>query len=267
MSLDLINVGAEANDGTGDTPRAAFTKANAAIAALNALGPSDGGDYSEAIADLEESIAALESSQFSGAYADLSGKPSLFSGAYADLSGRPAIPFGFTYDQTLEPTTGLVTGHTWRERSGGGLIIGEWQWTGSLWVAIRTTSIQFTSDAAGANFNNVSATTSRTSQFSFKRAQAISLRVGYSVSTADSSNRWDITTGFGTQQVSAISAFSTATGDFTIYSPATRLSLITALSGVSDGVEENSLYITATRVGTPANLFMSGAALVREVRV
>lgn len=29
---------------------------------------------------------------FSGAYADLSGKPSLFSGAYADLSGKPTIP-------------------------------------------------------------------------------------------------------------------------------------------------------------------------------
>lgn len=29
---------------------------------------------------------------FSGAYADLTGKPTLFSGAYADLTGKPAIP-------------------------------------------------------------------------------------------------------------------------------------------------------------------------------
>jgi hypothetical protein len=29
---------------------------------------------------------------FSGAYADLTGKPTLFSGAYADLTGKPTIP-------------------------------------------------------------------------------------------------------------------------------------------------------------------------------
>ncbi|MBE9159724.1 hypothetical protein IQ265_23225 [Nodosilinea sp. LEGE 06152] len=71
---------------------------------------------------------------FSGAYADLSGKPALFSGAYADLSGKPTIPAGFTYDQPAEPIAPTV-GQTWRERSNGGLIVGQWQWSGSLWLS------------------------------------------------------------------------------------------------------------------------------------
>lgn len=72
---------------------------------------------------------------FSGAYGDLTGLPTLFSGAYADLSNKPTITFGFTYDQVLEPS-GPVAGATWRERSSGGRIVGEWEWSGSAWIGL-----------------------------------------------------------------------------------------------------------------------------------
>lgn len=70
MALAQVNVGTVANDGTGDTIRASFQKVNAN--------------------NLLFSTVAL-----SGAYTDLTGKPSLAtvatSGAYADLSGAPTV--------------------------------------------------------------------------------------------------------------------------------------------------------------------------------
>ncbi|MGG6241862.1 hypothetical protein ACQ4N7_24830 [Nodosilinea sp. AN01ver1] len=54
------------------------------------------------------------------------------SGAYTDLSGRPTVPFGFTYDQQVEPIAPTV-GQTWRERSVTGLIVETWQWDGTYW--------------------------------------------------------------------------------------------------------------------------------------
>jgi hypothetical protein len=53
--------------------------------------------------------AGYGTSSFSGAYADLSGKPSLFSGAYADLSGKPTIP---SNTNQLTNGAGYITGIT-----------------------------------------------------------------------------------------------------------------------------------------------------------
>ena len=44
----------------------------------------------------------------SGAYNDLSGKPSLFSGAYADLSGKPSLFSGDYDDLSNKPTLGTA---------------------------------------------------------------------------------------------------------------------------------------------------------------
>ena len=44
----------------------------------------------------------------SGAYNDLSGKPTLFSGAYADLSGKPTLFSGAYGDLTGAPTLGTA---------------------------------------------------------------------------------------------------------------------------------------------------------------
>lgn len=76
------------------------------------------------------------------------------SGAYGDLTGRP--PAGFTYDQQTEPLN-PAAGETWRERSSGGLIIGEWQLDNEAlrWVEIVTRSQSFMAAGTGSNFGLV----------------------------------------------------------------------------------------------------------------
>jgi hypothetical protein len=54
---------------------------------------------------------AYGTSNFSGAYADLSGKPTLFSGAYADLSGKPTLFSGAYADLSGKPTLGTAAAH------------------------------------------------------------------------------------------------------------------------------------------------------------
>ena len=88
MPLSNINVGTVANDGTGDTVRAAFQKINANNALFAAVALSGAyGDLSG-----KPGLAAVA---LSGAYADLSGKPALATvattGAYSDLTGKPAL--------------------------------------------------------------------------------------------------------------------------------------------------------------------------------
>lgn len=56
------------------------------------------------------------------------------SGTYADLTGKPIL--ALSYDQTTEPITPAI-GATWRERNPSGIIINDWQWSGSLWLARR----------------------------------------------------------------------------------------------------------------------------------
>lgn len=47
------------------------------------------------------------------------------------------ISGGFTYDQSAVPSSPSV-GDTWRERSGTGLILGEWEWNGTYWLSPKT---------------------------------------------------------------------------------------------------------------------------------
>ncbi|MBE9155381.1 hypothetical protein IQ265_00775 [Nodosilinea sp. LEGE 06152] len=84
---------------------------NAAIATL----ATTTGDQAQAIAALNTSQTAQNT-------------------AIATLQTRP-LTYGFTYDQQTEPTT-PAAGATWRERSAGGLILGEWEWSGSLWLSV-----------------------------------------------------------------------------------------------------------------------------------
>lgn len=66
MARQVIEVGATANDGTGDTLRAAFVKTN-------------------------EMFGELYSIQFSRLYSDLIGVPTLFSGSFNDLTDVPPL--------------------------------------------------------------------------------------------------------------------------------------------------------------------------------
>lgn len=78
--------------------------------------------------------------------------PVALSGAYADLSGQPTIPAGFTYDQQSEPV-GPAAGATWRERGSDGLIVRDWEWLGSVWCALdRTTLSGMVANAAATSY-------------------------------------------------------------------------------------------------------------------
>lgn len=96
MALVAINLGAAPNDGTGDPLRTALGKVNS-------------------------NFAQFATVALSGAYADLTGKPSLATvattGAYADLSGSPTILKGnvTAADPTVanDNTQGYVAGSSW----------------------------------------------------------------------------------------------------------------------------------------------------------
>lgn len=89
MAKVIINTGTVANDGTGDTLRAAGGKIN--------------DNFSEIYTTLGDGTTL--SAPFSGAYADLSGKPTLFDGAYSSLTGTPTIPADVS---DLTDTTNLL---------------------------------------------------------------------------------------------------------------------------------------------------------------
>jgi len=105
------------------------------------------------------------------------------SGAYGDLSGRPNP--AFTYDQQAEPV-GPAVGATWRERSAGGLIVGEWEWSGSLWLGRLQYALTYSGITASS--------TPSPSMIAIPKFPA--LLVGYSVNTGppiapqDGSNFW-----------------------------------------------------------------------------
>jgi len=61
----------------------------------------------QATLDSKAATSSLSTVATSGAYADLTGKPTLFSGAYADLSGKPTIP---TATSGLTNDSGFITG-------------------------------------------------------------------------------------------------------------------------------------------------------------
>lgn len=87
MAKQVIGTGASPNDGTGDPIRNAMIKIN-------------------------ENFDELYDGQFSGAYADLTGKPALanvaITGAYTDLTGRPNIPTDLTDLGIVDGTDGQV---------------------------------------------------------------------------------------------------------------------------------------------------------------
>ena len=172
------------------------------------------------------------------------------------------IPFGFTYNQTAEPV-GPTAGQTWRERSAGGLILGEWEWSGSLWLGVKTANVIFNSGADYPTFNNVSANVNAvTSQIPFRKCMAVHAIVGLSVLSLDSNNRWDIDISFNQQRFTTASV---AIGTLVVNTISYRIQRKDLLNGVS--LENDAeIRIVARKIGTPGNLTSGITVVVREVR-
>lgn len=130
MAKSIINTGTLANDGTGDTLRAAGGKINDNFGEIyTALGDgttlaiadvATSGSYNDLsdtptipadISDLTDTTTLL----FDGAYSSLSGLPTLFDGAYASLSGAPTIPADLS---DLTDTTTLLFDGAYASLSG-----------------------------------------------------------------------------------------------------------------------------------------------------
>jgi hypothetical protein len=162
------------------------------------------------------------------------------SGAYADLSGRPTIPAGFTYDQQAEPV-GPASGATWRERSAGGLILGEWEWSGSLWLSNERYAPLYSGVSASANTSAVMGV--------YPKYPA--LLTGYSVSlnqpfaAQDGSNYWFFRHG-GLAQGDWLTTIGVST------TVPTFLQRILATPVVITDPSQSDNF--ASRVGTPGNL-------------
>ena len=140
MAKQVINSGTIANDGTGDTLRAAADKINSnftevydavdAVQQVNSDWSATSGVteilnkpvlFSGIYTDLTSipvfaDVATtgsyvdlsnqphLSSVAISGSYADLSNKPALFSGSYSDLTNKPTLFSGSYSDLTSKPT-------------------------------------------------------------------------------------------------------------------------------------------------------------------
>ena len=168
---------------------------------------------------------------------------------------------GFTYNQTAEPV-GPTAGQTWRERSAGGLILGEWEWSGSLWLGVKTANVIFNRGADFPTFNDISAINAVTSQIPFRKCMAVHAIVGLSVSSLDSDNRWDIDISFNQQRFTTPSV---AIGTLVVNTASYRIQRKDLLNGVS--LENDAeIRIVARKIGTPGNLTSGITVVVREVR-
>lgn len=165
-----------------------------------------------------------------------------------------------TYDQQAEPTTPSA-GQVWRERTAGGLIVGEWEWTGSVWAATQTVPAAFDNGGINAIFAGIVSNGTTTVQLPFLRSMAVSLVWSALVTTADAANRWDFNAGFDLLQ----NATPDTAATFSITAPVSRVATKTPMAALS-GLNRTSFTVIATRVGAPAGLFWGGSVLVREVR-
>ena len=128
MAIQVINIGTSPNKGDGEPLRTAFDKINDNFSELSLKVTNletggvtvttgdikgsvfdddstllvDGVNSTIPSANLSGALPAIDGSAltglFSGAYADLTGKPTLFSGAYGDLTGSPTNVSTFTND-------------------------------------------------------------------------------------------------------------------------------------------------------------------------
>jgi hypothetical protein len=175
------------------------------------------------------------------------------SGAYADLSGNPATPYGFTYDQQAEPSA-PAAGATWRERSAGGLIIGQWEWSGSLWLSIQRFFLSAYFSGLAAN------STPNTTQPQIPRLDRLLIESAswniYNTTGLSAANFWrlllEIPGGIPSQSLLADTRFSDLAGAKDIGA------LITG--------DPTGYGIHATRAGTPGSLSARAEVVARRVR-
>lgn len=173
------------------------------------------------------------------------------------------VPLAFNYEGPIEPETPTI-GQTWRERSAGNLIIGEWEWSGSLWWGRLT-------ELGVAQVSNLSANNTPAFGSSIELNNSslyVELVCRYYLATADGSNNWTISlrrafesgTTLQNGNVSpTLTTFNTGLAAWREESFSTTLTLATVGRGFLNAM-------AVTRVGTPANLGATFSLRYRRIR-
>jgi hypothetical protein len=190
---------------------------------------------------------------FSGAYGDLTELPTLFSGVYGDLTGKPTIPHGFTYDQQTEPSS-PPAGATWRERSAGGLVVGQWEWLSAFaeWVSLTTYELSSGASIGTTAGGNVSGYCAPIKRLIVSRYV---VGIFFNGNTFNASNFHTFTPQLANQPISGTQNLASVA--------------MNSNSGVSNKAVVNAIYtfsdlsIFRAQTGTPGN---SRSVLTLEVR-
>jgi hypothetical protein len=171
------------------------------------------------------------------------------------------IASGFTYDQQAEPSS-PTAGQTWRERSSGGVIIGEWEWSGSLWfTSTPSLSVPFET----TSFNITAASSTRC----IIGVRAVVVEVGFFASrttgTVDASNSYLVTItygrGDGVAGSTALGSAQTLNANEISY----KSSTLSVLGSNAYNNHAASFTITIS-AGTPGPVRFSSYALYKRVR-
>lgn len=172
------------------------------------------------------------------------------------------IASGFTYDQQAEPSS-PTAGQTWRERSSDGVIIGEWEWSGSLWLtSTPSLSVPFET----TSFNLTAASTVRC----IIGVRAVVIEVGFfsrnTVAPLDGANSYLVTITYGRGDGVA---GSTAIGPAQTLNSTADISYKSSVLNVlaSNAYSNHAACFTMTiSAGTPGAVRFNPYALYKRVR-
>lgn len=176
-----------------------------------------------------------------------------FEDAIAALQAYAVINKGFTYDQQVEPS-GPATGATWRERSGGGLILGEWEWSGSAWIGLQKHWSSLITPAGALSASTVVAAELLVPFYGVMLLERVVFNYAL-VATPDATNYWQIMFSMVNYAGSA-----GATGN-----PEAATTLTLNTTNTAEVSQTHNLLVTAGRARIKATKFAAAPNLARIV--
>ena len=171
---------------------------------------------------------------------------------------------GFDFDQQSEPSSPEI-GQTWRERDGTNLIIGEWFWTGSLWLSLGTTKFINTRDASS---NITGSGGGQTVFFPFNSfIESVSVYMNLILSPVDATNyfEWNLARARGdgfSNETPLVSGFRYDSGSFARWDGVP----VNQRLDLSNPYSNAGLRLNVTATGSPGTIRVPWYATLREIR-
>jgi hypothetical protein len=222
------------------------------------------GNVTTALGFTPANAASLATVATTGAYSDLTGKPTLFSGAYADLTGKPTALSAFTNDTNFITTAGARSAVS----ASGSLSYDSG--TGVFSYTAPTTVSSFTNDSGYITSSALSPYLTSASAASTYQTQA---GMSSYLTTADASTTYQTQSGMSSYLTTAAAAaaylalsggaltgnltFATGTritGDFTNATPSSRVMVQTS---TANSATYFGLLPNGTAINTQFHIFGS----------